>query len=245
MHSVLFYFHTITIYTYGFFVALAVLVSYFAAGRRARTMGFDPRFAGDLVFFLFVSGVIGARFFYVFQHFEDYKGNLWKAAAIAEGGLVWYGGFLTAASLGLGLAAWKSWPILKLCDLLAPIVPLGHAIGRLGCFFNGCCYGKQTPPSLGLRFPADNTPRFPVQIFEAVHLFSLSIFIFYFPSKKLKPGQLFLLYLIFYSVMRFFTEFLRGDQSLLWFLTPPQWTSLLLFLGASPLYFFIRKKPGF
>ena len=205
-------------------------------------MGLEARGTGDLLFFLFVSGIIGARFFYIFQHFEDYRDDLWKMIAISQGGLVWYGGFLSAASLGLGLAAWKRWPILKLCDLLAPVVPLAHAIGRIGCFFNGCCYGRQTQQPFGFTFPTDNVPRFPVQIFEAALLFCLSIFIFYFPSKKLKPGQLFLLYLIFYSILRFFIEFLRGDQSLLWGLTPPQWTSILLFTGAAALYFFIRKK---
>ena len=242
MHPVLFRFHAITIYTYGFFVALAVLVAYFFAGQRAKSMNLDSSMASDLVFYLFVSGVIGARLFYVIQHTEDYQGHLLKMISIPEGGLVWYGGFIVAALVGLGIAAWKRWPFLKLCDLLAPILPLAHAIGRLGCFFNGCCFGRETRSWTGLVFPGDEVPRLPVQLFEAGALFLLSISLFYYSRKKRPEGELFSLYLIVYSVFRFFIEFLRGDQKLLLFLTTPQWTSIFLFFGAIFLFFIINKK---
>ncbi len=242
MYPVLFRFHGMTIYTYGFFVALGVLTAYFLARRRAKAMNLDAAMAADLVFYLFVSGVIGARLFYVIQHYEDYHGHLLKIISIPEGGLVWYGGFIVAALVGLGTAAWKRWPFLKLCDLLAPILPLAHGIGRLGCFFNGCCYGRPTDSVFGITFPGDDVPRYPVQLFEAAALFVLSMGIFYFSRKKRQDGELFMLYLIVYSVFRFFIEFLRGDQTALFFLTLPQWTSTLLFFGAVFLFFMIHKS---
>ncbi len=244
MHPILFRFHSFTIYTYGFFVALAVCVSFFLLNRRAHVFGVDAGLVGDLVFFLFVSGVMGARLFYVLQHFEDYRGGWWKIFSLAEGGLVWYGGFLVAASVGLGVAAWKRWPILRLCDLFAPVLPLAHAIGRIGCFFNGCCYGRETDLPFGFIFPGDHNPRIPTQLIESTMLFCLSIFLFYFSPKRRRDGEIFILYLLSYSVIRFLIEFLRGDQTLLWVLTPPQWTSILLFAGALFLNFTTHRKPG-
>src|SRR3989338_4062521 len=111
MHPILFQIDPVTIYTYGFFVAVAVLVSYLLVCRNARAFGIDPNLAGDLVFFLFVTGVLGARLFYVLQHFEDYSVEPWKVFSIAEGGLVWYGGFLAAGSVGLGIALWRKWSV--------------------------------------------------------------------------------------------------------------------------------------
>ncbi len=242
MHPILFQFRSITIYTYGFFVALAVLAAYFFAGMRAKQMKLDPSLAMDLVFYLFVSGVVGARLFYVIQHFEDYQGHLLRAISIPEGGLVWYGGFIVAALTGLALAAWNKWPFLKLCDLLAPILPLAHAIGRVGCFFNGCCYGRQTSSFLGVRLPGDDVARLPVQLFESTALFLLSIGLLRLSEKKRVDGQLFVIYLLFYSVFRFLIEFLRGDQKPISSLTEPQWTSILLFLGAVFLLAVINKK---
>ena len=236
MHPVLFQFHSVTIYTYGFFVALAVLAAFYAMNHHSRAMGLDQGLMGDLVFFLFVSGVVGARLFYVLQHFEDYRGDLWKIVSIGEGGLVWYGGFLTAAFFGLSFAAWRRWPVLKFCDCFAPILPLAHAIGRIGCFFNGCCYGRETCLPFGTVFPGDSTPRIPTQLLESLALFCLSAFLFRSPSKKRKDGELFVLYLILYSLFRFLIEFLRGDQTLLGFLTPPQWTSILLFAGGVQIW---------
>lgn len=242
MHPILFHSHGVTIYTYGFFVALAVLISYLLVSRRANVFGIDEGLAGDLVFLLFVAGVIGARLFYVVQHFEDYHTDLWKVFSIAEGGLVWYGGFLVSASAGLIVAMWRRWPILRICDLFAPVIPLAHAIGRIGCFFNGCCYGRETNAPFGLTIPGDNVPRIPIQIFESAALFCLSILLYWLSIKKRKAGELFIIYLILYSALRFLIEFFRGDQTELWFLTPPQWTSLLLFGGALVLYFTTRKN---
>lgn len=242
MHPILFQSHGVTIYTYGFFVALAVLVSFLLVSRRAKAFGIDEGLAGDLVFFLFVAGVIGARLFYVVQHFEDYHAALWKVFSIAEGGLVWYGGFLASASVGLGLAMWRRWPVLRIGDLFAPVIPLAQAIGRIGCFFNGCCYGRETNAPFGLSFPGDNMPRIPIQIFESTALFCLSIFLYLLSQKERKVGELFIIYLMLYSAFRFLIEFFRGDQTTLWFLTHPQWTSILLFGGALFLFFEMRKN---
>lgn len=242
MFPILFKLGPVTVYTYGFFVALGVIVVLWLAVKRAKAFGFAPSAAADLVFFLFVAGVIGARFFFVAQHFEDYKANPLSAFSIQEGGLVWYGGFLFAVFAGIGYAVFRKWPVLKFCDFFTPFLPLAHAIGRLGCFFNGCCFGRITRSRWGVMFPGEPFARYPTQLYEAAFLFLLSFFLFYLSSKKHREGEIFVLYLVFYSGFRFLIEFLRGDQVLLSGLTLPQWTSLFLFLGAVSLFFFIRKK---
>lgn len=227
MHPVLFQVKSVTIYSYGFFVALAVLTVFFLAGRRARTFGFQRPALLDLVFLLFVSGVLGARIFFVIQHFDGYQSDFWKAFQIQEGGLVWYGGFFAAGLAGMIFCFFKKWPILRVCDFFAPLVALAHAIGRVGCFFNGCCFGHSGHP---------------VQLYEALFLLSLSLTLFFFSSRSKREGSLFLAYLFFYGIFRFLIEFLRGDQVRSGSLTVPQWTSVFLLLAALFLYFLTRKK---
>lgn len=228
MHPILFQFKSLTIYTYGFFVALAMVVSFFLADRRARQMKLPQSMAADLLFLLFVSGVLGARLFYVLQHFSEYRGNLWLALSIQEGGLVWYGGFITASIAGFVYAGMRHWPVLRLYDFFAPLLPLAHGIGRIGCFFNGCCYGQ-------------SEVAVPIQLVEAGFLFALSFWLYALGPTRRRDGELFIFYLLFYSVLRFILEFFRGDQSPVFFLTLPQWVSLLLFTAAC-LFLGVLKK---
>ena len=242
MHPILFYFHSVTFYSYGFFVALAVFAVFWIACSRAAAFGLTQGLVADLVFLLFTAGVIGARLFFVLQHWDDYKGNFLKIILIQEGGLVWYGGFIAATVVGLVYARGKKWPVLKLCDFFAPILPLAQAIGRLGCFFNGCCYGKITDASWGVVFSGDSVPRIPVQLVELAALGSISAALFFLSRIKRPVGELFVNYLILYSAARFLVEFLRGDQELFFFLTLPQWTSFFLFIGGLTLLFLVERK---
>ena len=244
MHPILFQIGSFTVYSYGFFVALAVGVSFFAASRRAKLFGLDHAMVTDLIFMLFISGVIGARLFYVLQHFQEYRADFWRAFYLQEGGLVWYGGFLFAATTGVIYAAKRRWPVLTLCDFFSPILPLAHAIGRLGCFFNGCCFGRCTVPPWGITFPYETSPRIPTQLYESALLLLLSAFLFRLSSRKKREGEIFVLYLFFYALLRFGVEFFRGDQVHLAGLTPPQWTSAMLLAGAAFLFLFIRRKNG-
>ena len=231
MHPILFQIGSFTVYTYGVFVAIAAGVALVLAERRAGRLGIGRGMAADVLFVLFVSGVIGARLFFVWQHAEDYRNQFWKALWIPEGGLVWYGGFLTAAVAGTAYAVWRKMPVFRLADFFSPITSLAHAIGRIGCFFNGCCYGRM----FGSR-------QAPVQLAESVLLAALSVFLFRRLSKDHPEGSIFIEYVLGYSTIRFFIEFLRGDQTVFYFLTLPQWTSAVLFAAA--LFFRHSLKSG-
>ena len=244
MHPVLFHVRSVTVYSYGFFVALAVLAGYLLSQRQAKRFGFSKTAVADLFFLLFVSGVAGARVFYVLQHFEDYQHQLWKIFLIQEGGLVWYGGFIIAALVGFGYAFLRKWPLLKLCDFFSPVLALAHGIGRLGCFFNGCCFGRIAKTPFEIMIPGEEPfHRIPIQLYESGFLLVLSFYLLDRLGKAHREGEIFVRYLVFYSAARFVLEFFRGDQILVAFLTPPQWTSVLLFAGAIFFLFILKKKP--
>ncbi len=231
MHPTLFQIGSFTIYSYGFFVALAMILAFFAAQWQAKTLKVSAGTATDLLFFLFVSGVIGARLFFIAQNFGDYQKDFWSLFSLREGGLVWYGGFVAATLAGVVYGRTRRLPFFKWCDFLAPILALGHGVGRIGCFFNGCCYGRVTAGRL-----------IPIQLYESALLLVLSAYLFRRIRRPHADGEIFAQYLACYSVSRFVIEFWRGDQILVAHLTIPQWISLFLFLGAAAWMIFLRRK---
>lgn len=231
------------VYTYGACVALAVIVVFLASGWRCRRLGADPNVAADLIFLLFVFGVIGARAFYVMQHPDQYASSPWRALVIQEGGLVWYGGFLAASCAGILYARWRRWPVLRWCDFFAPLVAAAQAIGRAGCFFNGCCYGREVPSPWGVVFPGDSHARVPVQLIEAAYLAALTAYLLATASRRARPGEIFVRYLQYYAAGRFALEFLRGDQTTYLALSVPQWTSLFLLGAALAFERYLRRRP--
>lgn len=237
MHPILYKNPFFTIYSYGFFVALAMGISFVIVLRLAARFGFKKEDLLDLLFVLFVGGVIGARLFYVGQHWDSFEGRLWRIFYLQEGGLVWYGGFFLAVFSGILYARVKKLPILRLADFFSPILALAHGIGRVGCFFNGCCFGKTTNAFFGIFFPADPfSKRIPTQLLEFSFLFLLAGWLFYKLSHAHKEGSIFINYLFWYGAMRFLIEMLRGDQTDFFIgLTIPQWTSLILILAAFSL----------
>ncbi|KPK40116.1 MAG: hypothetical protein AMJ78_07535 [Omnitrophica WOR_2 bacterium SM23_29] len=209
MYPVLFKCGPIHIYSYGVMLALAFLLATFLARRRAISIGMDGDTILDLGVYLIVSGILGARLLYVLLNLEYYKDNPFESLTIWRGGLAWYGGFTLAILVAIWFSRAKVLPLLKTCDLIIPYVALGQAIGRIGCFLNGCCYGKPTTLAIGVRFGPAQAPVHPTQLYE-----SAAMFLVYLILRGRRPGdgKTFFLYLIFYSTFRFFVEFLRGDN---------------------------------
>ncbi|MBI3252095.1 MAG: prolipoprotein diacylglyceryl transferase [Candidatus Omnitrophica bacterium] len=224
MHPILFRLGPFTIYSYGVCVALAMLAAFFYTRKN--------REAQDLLFLLFLSGLAGARLFFVAQHPGDYRLHPWRVFWIQEGGLVWYGGFLTAVAVGALAVRARKGSVLKWADYFSPILALGQGIGRVGCFLNGCCYGKLTGAGT----------RYPTQLYEMSLLFALAIFLLLGSFKKHRDGQVFAAYLGGYGAIRFLVEFLRGDQELFGMFTLPQWISLVLIFAAFFLNRFSKRK---
>jgi phosphatidylglycerol:prolipoprotein diacylglycerol transferase len=192
-----------------------------------------------------LGAVVGARILYVIVEWPEFQAQPWTALAVWQGGLVYYGGFIGAAVTAYGVMRFKGQPIWSYADVLAPGLALGQVTGRLGCWFNGCCYGREDAAH-GVIFPAlaDNVPHLPVMLYEAAFCLALSAFLFWFWSRKRFSGQVFGLYLLLYAVWRFGIEFLRGDAErgtlISSALSPSQWISLA---GAAFAVIFLFVRP--
>ncbi|MCL1793867.1 MAG: prolipoprotein diacylglyceryl transferase [Oscillospiraceae bacterium] len=217
--------HIAGIPAYTFFVGLGIiagLVYYFAGLKRN---GQVSEGAVKIVFSALVCGVIGSKIPLFFE------GRVWMEILYGKsivGGLV--GGMF-------GVAAIKkiSGIKLKLGNVIAPSVALGMAIGRIGCFFNGCCYG--IPASRGFDF-GDGSPRLPAQLFESgFHLLSFAL-LAYWQNKAKIPGLLFKLYLLAYFAFRFFNEFIRENPKVFCEMTIYQ---IICILGAIYMAIILRR----
>ncbi|KPK42385.1 MAG: hypothetical protein AMJ78_02725 [Omnitrophica WOR_2 bacterium SM23_29] len=208
MYPILFKIGPISIHSYGVMLAIAFLVATFLAKRRAITAGIDGNIILDLAIYLITSGILGARLLYVFLNLGYYKENPLEIIMIWRGGLVWYGGFILAIFLAIWFLKAKKLPILKTGDLIIPYVALGQAIGRIGCFLNGCCYGKPTSLPLGVTFDPALGSVHPTQLYESAAMFLIFLIL---KGRMPGDGKTIFLYLISYSIFRFFNEFLRGD----------------------------------
>ena len=147
----------LTLYGYGAMLCLGFLLAILVAARRAKRLGQPPDVIYNAALVCFFGGLIGSRLFYVIQYGEHFR-SVWDLVKIWEGGLTFYGGFLTAVLATVGYFWYARLPILYWLDILAPSVALGEAFGRLGCFLNGCCYGDTCPAGLGFSWPAGTIP---------------------------------------------------------------------------------------
>ena len=183
----------------------------------------------DLIVYLMVAGVVGSRVAYVVEHwsseFAAHPGNVIR---VDQGGLMFYGGLILALVVFFVWCRIKRAHPLELANLFATVIPLGHACGRIGCFFYGCCYGKISGSPVAVSFPshsvawfeqvhaglipataARSLPVLPTQLFEAAALavlFAVLLFVYRRLGRHTAA-----LYLMGYAVIRFGMEFLRGD----------------------------------
>jgi phosphatidylglycerol:prolipoprotein diacylglycerol transferase len=219
MHPILLHLGPLTLRTYGALVVVAFLAALRVARAGAPLRHIPEAVLLDLVAILIVTGLLGARIFYVFlnlPYFMEHPGEIVK---IWEGGLVFYGGFFLAAVAGIWFASRRKLRVSKVADCLAPALALGQAIGRLGCFFAGCCYGKPTsvPWAIIFKDPASLAPLgidlHPTQIYESIgDLFIATVLWLQLVRRPDSKGDIFWLYVLLYGVLRFMIEFFRWDD---------------------------------
>jgi len=209
--------------TYGLLVSIGVLTGLWISVRNSEKHGINPDHAWNFGILVVLCGIVGAKILYIINDWSTYAAHpadIFSVATLQAGGV--FSGGLVAA---LVAAAWyirsHHMPALATCDAFAPGLAMGHAIGRIGCFAAGCCYGKPTTHFWGVIFtnPVANfysqTPLNvrlePTELFEsAVELANFFILMWMLKRKKF-DGQVFGAYLFLYGVARFFIEFLRGD----------------------------------
>lgn len=232
MHPILFQFGPVTLRSYGLMMAVSFLLGIWLALKLNRRAGRPDEPLLDLSTVIMLGAVVGARTLYVIVMWQDFKAAPWEILMVWKGGLVYYGGLIGAGLASFFWLRTKALPIWAYGDVVAPGLALGQVTGRLGCFFNGCCYGRPDEVH-GLIFPAlgDNVPRLPVMLYEAAFCLILSVALYAFWPRRKFDGQVFWLYVLAYALWRFAIEFLRGDAErgtlVSDALSPSQWISLL------------------
>jgi len=245
MHPVLIRVGPFTLYAYGVMVAAGFGIVAYLAGRRAASFGFTRSEIIDLSILMLVAGLFGARVAYVAMHSAYYVQRPFEILLLHHGGLVFYGGFLAAVTAAVIYTRVRRVSFWKIADLFSPFIALAHAVGRIGCFLNGCCYGAAVSCffPLAVFFPGDTVYRHPVQVYSSVGLIGLFLFLRWRQDRRRFDGEVFLLYCVLYSLLRFLVEFLRGDNPLFMIgLTFSQAVSLAVFGVTCTILMVIRKR---
>jgi phosphatidylglycerol---prolipoprotein diacylglyceryl transferase len=248
MLPVLFSIGPIHLYTYGFFIALGFLAATFLIWKYSREAELDEEKIFDAVFISLFFGLLGARIYYILLHSREFAPNLIRTIHLVNfPGLAFHGGLILGFMAVTIFFLKQKIPFWKAADILALGLSLGQAITRLGCFFNGCCYGLRTNLFWGVNFVGLVGKRHPTQIYEAlldflIFYLLLSIYKRHLNRLKEKPGRIILLYLILSSLARFAIEFLRGDSVYWQGFRLAQVISGLIFLTATAIAM-IKYKP--
>ncbi len=220
---------------YGLAVAAAILAGYLLTQSESRRKGIPEGAISELVFWVIIGGLVGARLLHVIDRWPFYEAHPMQILAIHNGGLAILGAILGGAVAG-GLVAWrKGLPVRRLFDAAAPGIVLGQAIGRLGCLVTGDALGQPTGGSWGIVYlhPGAMAPQLGIAyqpVFFYEQLWDLAVFaiLWLFRKRLATDGQLFALYLGLYAIGKFALTFFRTETVWLWGLQEAQ----LLAIGA-------------
>lgn len=250
------------LHTYGLLIASGFLVAMVLGARQARREGEDPDRIVDLAFYVLLFGLIGARFIFILTKWEDYARDPIEIFMFWRGGLVWYGGFLGASAYTFYYTRKYRLDFFKLVDIMIPYMALAHAFGRLGCLAAGCCFGKPTDVAWGITFPLESMaqaaqqraglvgigelphPIHPTQLYEAGAEFAMFWLLLAVRRFKRFHGQVFLVWIGSYPIIRSIIEVFRGDKErgIYFYLSTSQWISIGVAAAAVALYFHLRKR---
>ncbi|MBI4358292.1 MAG: prolipoprotein diacylglyceryl transferase [Candidatus Omnitrophica bacterium] len=241
MYPVLFSFGPIRLYSYGLLVALGVLLAVLLLRINARGTSVHPDTVVDLAIVTVIGGFAMARAFYVVQFWNYFRNAPLDIFKMWQGGIILYGG-LVGGILGFTFFIWvRHLPFMTLLDLFVPATALAQAFGRIGCFLNGCCFGKASQVPWAVSFPFLKEPVHPTQLYEAFYCFLLTGLLLFLWNRRFRTGTVAAAYFILYPMGRFVIEFFRGDsQVILFHLTLNQWISFGFVLFVLILLVFTR-----
>lgn len=266
------------LHTYGLMIALGFYVGMQLGAREARRVDLSPeknfdKFILDLVFWILIVSLAGSRLLYIIVNWEaDYSKNPIKIFEFWKGGLVFYGGFISAVLFSAWYSRRHGRDFFQVSDILIPSVALGHCFGRLGCLAAGCCWGRVVDSAhpLGIQFPkgalihgsqsahgliAHSDPYtlhvHPVQLYESFGELGIFFILILSRSRKRFHGQLLLTYLFLYPMLRTTLEFFRGDAErgvtnvFGLSMSTGQIVSIIVAVGAISLLIYLRRRmPG-
>ena len=243
MHRIIFHIGPLTLYSYGLFVALGIALAITLSSKEAARRGMVPSDILDIFMAIIVGGLLGGRLLFVAINWKYYAGGPFlDILNLTEGGLAFQGAFVGAILSAAVIIRMKKMSFWRVGDLIIPYLALAQALGRIGCFFNGCCYGKEAVCGLGVTFPGEEVVRMPVQLYSSLGLLLIFLILLRLGEKRRFDGYVFCMYLIIYSVFRFLMDFLRGDDLAAVFAITLSQTISLGTLACGILLYFILGK---
>jgi len=212
MHPILFKIGTFELHSYGAVMVVAFIAAIWLANRRAARYGIDKSQVGDVAFWTLVAGVLGARIVFILQDLPYYLSHRNELFSLQFQGLTSFGGLIFGA---LAVVFWSikhRLSVWKLLDLIAPAFVLGHAIGRIGCLLNGCCFGGVCPPNLpwGIHVAGTTELHHPAQAYDTLMNLVVVCILLWRERKGLQLGQLTGLGLVLHGFTRVIYEFWRA-----------------------------------
>ena len=255
MYPILFEIGGFPVYTYGVLLAAAYLLGLQFALMRARTRGLDPNRVMDLGIWVIVSALVGAKALLLIVDFDTFRNRPDELWTLLRSGGVFYGGLIAAVSVALWYLRRHRMPMWTTTDVFAPGIALGHVIGRMGCLFAGCCFGRPTEMPWAItfhnRYAAENVgtplnvPLHPTQLYEAgAELLILGFLLLFERRGRAFPGRTFWSYMLFYGVSRFIIEFFRGDsRGMIGTLSTSQFVSVLIVPLSLVMLFILSRRP--
>lgn len=259
MHPELFRIGPLIVNSYGLMLALAFIVGIFLAIKKAEKRGIDSNTIVNLAFIVMISAIIGSRLFYVLFHLEEFKGRwvytflpIQPDGSIGLGGLIFLGGFLGALLSGGIYLYKKKISFLKVVDSVAPSLAIGLFFGRIGCFLNGCCFGKACdlpwavtfPPYSPAGYQMGNIAIHPTQLYSSAYGLLIFIILMLLDKKEHYDGFIFGIFLVLYGVSRFTVDFYRFYETQMFLIDGiefNQLVSLLLVIGGIVLLLVMKK----
>lgn len=263
MHPEIISFGPLAIRSYGLFLAIGFMTGIMFAARRARLAGENPDHLYNISIWLVVSALFGARVYYVATHYGEFaapgysfpirvalelKRMFWpigESGQVGINGLVLYGGFIAATATALYYLRRYNLNVFRYMDIMAPSLGIGIFFTRIGCFLNGCCFGKPTDLPIGIHFPVDSAPAFfypgmavhPTQLYQSVGGLVIFLILLVIDRYKRFDGFTALSFFLLYSVDRFIIDYFRYYESSLTFygLSHNQILSIVVFLAAGGL----------
>ncbi len=253
----------VKIFGYGLMLFFAFLGAMHLAARRARREGLDPEVIYDLGLWVLLGGIIGARGFFVAEYWGTQVTSFWEIFEVWKGGIVLYGSIFGGALAFFTYRLFRPFPLRPMIDVIAPALALGIAIGRIGCFLNGCCWGDTCDLPWAVSFPRDSAPfkseleagliapdalhslaLHPTQLYSALDGLILMVLLnTYYPLRR-RDGEVMGVLMLCYPVTRYLIEQLRNDEGVFWGgMTVSQVISVGIFVGGLIYWAFLLNSP--
>jgi phosphatidylglycerol:prolipoprotein diacylglycerol transferase len=256
MHPILFEIGNFPVYTYGVLLAAAYLLGLQFALVRARGRGLDANRVMDLGIWIIISALVGAKLLLLIVDFDTFRRSPAELMTLMRSGGVFYGGLIAAVLVAMWYMRRHKLPLWSVSDAFAPGIALGHVIGRLGCFFAGCCFGRATDVPWAVTFTSEyarqnvgtplNISLHPTQLYEAgAELLILGLLLLLERRGRSFPGRTFWSYMLVYGITRFIIEFYRGDaRGMVGALSTSQFVSVLLVPLSILMLVLLSRRPS-